>query len=131
MTCAVCGFGMHLELVAGVGVAALVPRLARPPIPAAWPMAATDPVMRRSIDAVWRTDRESPAVRAAVAALTAVARERVGGQASGASSCRRRSRCGAGVAGRAGLVDEHQQRVAVAVEAHLVRPAARVRRSPP
>jgi hypothetical protein len=54
-------------------------------------MAATDPVMRRSIDAVWRTDRESPVVRAAVAALTAVARERVGAQvpdaqASGASS---------------------------------------------
>jgi DNA-binding transcriptional LysR family regulator len=86
VTCTVCGFGMHLELVAGVGVAALVPRLARPPIPDGVVITATDPVMRRSIDAVWRTDRESPVVRAAVAALTAVARERVGSQASGAQA---------------------------------------------
>lgn len=79
VTCTVCGFGMHLELVAGAGVAALIPRLARPPVPDGVVMVATEPVLRRSIDAVWRTDRETPAVRAAVAVLTAVARERVPG----------------------------------------------------
>ncbi|PVZ11899.1 LysR family transcriptional regulator [Actinomycetospora cinnamomea] len=93
VTCRVRGFGMHLELVAGVGVAALVPRLARPPLPAGVAVAITEPVLRRSIDAVWRTDRGTPAVHAAVAAFTAVAAERdaareaaQASQASGAST---------------------------------------------
>ncbi|HWN29591.1 MAG TPA: LysR family transcriptional regulator [Actinomycetospora sp.] len=96
VTCRVRGFGMHVELVAGVGVAALVPRLARPPLPAGVVSATTTPLLRRSIDAVWRTDRGTPAVRAAVATFTAVAAERdtdqtdqadqAGAQASGASS---------------------------------------------
>lgn len=93
VTCRVRGFGMHVELVAGVGVAALVPRLARPPLPAGVVTATTTPLLRRSIDAVWRTDRGTPAVRAAVATFTAVAAERdadqtdrAGAQASGASS---------------------------------------------
>lgn len=72
----VCGWGMHLDLVAGTGVAALVPRLARPAAPAGVVMVATDPVYTRSVDAVWRADRESPAVRAVVDALAAVGRER-------------------------------------------------------
>jgi hypothetical protein len=37
---------------------------------------ATDPQLRRSIDAVWRTDRDTAAVRAAVEVFTAVAAER-------------------------------------------------------
>jgi DNA-binding transcriptional LysR family regulator len=93
VTCRVRGFGMHVELVAGVGVAALVPRLARPPLPPGVVSATTAPLLRRSIDAVWRTDRGTPAVRAAVATFTAVAAERdadqtdqPGVQASGASS---------------------------------------------
>ena len=73
VTCTVCGFGMHLELVAGAGVAALVPRLARPPIPAGVRMVTTTPTLGRTIDAVWRTDRNTPAVRAAVSTLRAVA----------------------------------------------------------
>ncbi|MHC1557357.1 LysR family transcriptional regulator [Actinomycetospora sp. C-140] len=95
VTCQVRGFGMHVELVAGVGVAALVPRLARPPLPPGVVAATTVPAMRRSIDAVWRTDRGTAAVRAAVEEFTAVAAERDAGpvgpsspdpQASGASS---------------------------------------------
>ena len=88
VTCGVRGFGMHVELVAGVGVAALVPRLARPPLPAGVVSATTTPLLRRSIDAVWRTDRGTPAVRAAVAQVAAVAAERDAdrAQASGASS---------------------------------------------
>jgi hypothetical protein len=79
---------MHVELVAGVGVAALVPRLARPPLPAGVVSATTTPLLRRSIDAVWRTDRGTPAVRAAVATFTAVAAESDAdrAQASGPSS---------------------------------------------
>jgi DNA-binding transcriptional LysR family regulator len=76
VTCRVRGFGMHVDLVAGVGVAALVPRLARPPLPAGVVSMTTTPLLRRSIDAVWRTDRGTPAVRAAVATFTAVAAER-------------------------------------------------------
>jgi hypothetical protein len=72
--------------VAGVSVAALVPRLARPPLPPGVVADTTDPVLRRSIDAVWRTDRGTATVRAAVEVLTAVAAERDAGQASGASS---------------------------------------------
>jgi len=83
VTCRVRGFGMHLELVAGVGVAALVPRLARPPLPAGVTVATTDPVLRRSIDAVWRTDRGTPAVHAAVAAFRDVAADRDGVGGSG------------------------------------------------
>lgn len=86
VTCQVRGFGMHVELAAGVGVAALVPRLARPPLPAGVVAVATDPQLRRSIDAVWRTDRDTAAVRAAVEVFTAVAAERDAPQASGASS---------------------------------------------
>jgi DNA-binding transcriptional LysR family regulator len=90
VTCRVRGFGMHVELVAGVGVAALVPRLARPPLPAGVVSVTTTPLLRRSIDAVWRTDRDTPAVQAVVATFTAVAAERdadqAGAQASGASS---------------------------------------------
>ncbi|MDD7964804.1 LysR family transcriptional regulator [Actinomycetospora lemnae] len=78
VTCRVRGFGMHIELVAGIGVAALVPRLARPPLPASVAVVATDPCLRRSIDAVWRTDRGTAAVRAAVDAFRAVAAERDG-----------------------------------------------------
>ena len=101
VTCQVCGFGMHVELAAGIGVAALVPRLARPPLPAGVVAVTTDPPMHRSIDAVWRTDRGTAAVRAAVEMFTGVAAERdavaagspgrtnpvpEAGQASGASS---------------------------------------------
>jgi DNA-binding transcriptional LysR family regulator len=90
VTCRVCGFGMHVELVAGVGVAALVPRLARPPLPPGVVSVTTTPLLRRSIDAVWRTDRGTPAVHAAVSVFTAVAAERdapvPGSQASGARS---------------------------------------------
>lgn len=84
VTCTVCGFTIHVELVAGAGVAALVPRLARV-VPPGVRVVATRPRLHRTIDAVWRTGHETPAVRAAVAELTAVAREWVP-QASGASS---------------------------------------------
>jgi DNA-binding transcriptional LysR family regulator len=91
VTCQVCGFGMHVELVAGVGVAALVPRLARPPLPPGVVAVTTTPELRRSIDAVWRTDRGTASVRAAVAMFTDVATERDAtqegpAQASGPSS---------------------------------------------
>jgi DNA-binding transcriptional LysR family regulator len=76
VTCRVRGFGMHVELVAGVGLAALVPRLARPTPPPGVAVVATEPVLRRSIDAVWRTDRGTPAVRATVDTFRAVAAER-------------------------------------------------------
>jgi DNA-binding transcriptional LysR family regulator len=78
VTCRVCGFGMHVELVAGVGVAALVPRLARPPLPPGVVAVTTTPELRRSIDAVWRTDRGTASVRAAVAMFTDVATGRDG-----------------------------------------------------
>ncbi|GAA4784773.1 LysR family transcriptional regulator [Actinomycetospora chlora] len=86
--CQVRGFGMHIELVAGIGVAALVPRLARPPLPAGVVAVTTDPHLRRSIDAVWRTDRGTAAVHAAVDGFRAVAAERdaQADQASGGSS---------------------------------------------
>ena len=82
---------MHVELVAGIGVAGLVPRLARPPLPPGVVAATTTPPLRRSIDAVWRTDRGTAAVRAAVATFTDVAAERDAAQewpaqASGPSS---------------------------------------------
>jgi DNA-binding transcriptional LysR family regulator len=73
VTCLVCGFAIHLELVAGAGLAAMIPRLARPAIPAGVRMVGTSPVLSRTVDAVWRTDRESPAVRAAVRAFRATA----------------------------------------------------------
>ena len=38
-------------------------------------IVATDPVMRRTIDAVWRTDAATPSVRAVVATLGEVAAE--------------------------------------------------------
>jgi hypothetical protein len=71
---------MHVELVAGVGVAALVPRLARPPLPPGVVAVTTTPELRRSIDAVWRTDRGTASVRAAVAMFTDVATGREGAQ---------------------------------------------------
>ena len=73
ITCTVCGFGMHIELVAGAGVAALVPRLARPPLPEGVVVRPTRPHLTRTIDAVWVTDRETPGVRAAIATLREVA----------------------------------------------------------
>lgn len=76
VTCRVCGFAIHLELVAGAGLAAMVPRLARPPIPHGVRMVATTPVLSRTVDAVWRADRETPAVRAAVRAFRATAEAR-------------------------------------------------------
>jgi DNA-binding transcriptional LysR family regulator len=82
VTCRVRGFGMHVELVAGAGVAALVPRLARPSLPPGVVSATTTPTLRRSIDAVWRTDRGTAAVRAAVGFFTEVAAERDAGQSA-------------------------------------------------
>lgn len=82
VTCRVRGFGIHLELVAGTGVAALVPRLARPSLPPGVVAVTTDPVLRRSIDAVWRTDRGTAAVRAVVEVFTAVAADRDAAQGS-------------------------------------------------
>ena len=76
ITCWVCGFAIHLELVAGAGLAVMVPRLARPPIPHGVRMVATTPVLSRTVDAVWRSDRETPAVRAAVRAFRATAAAR-------------------------------------------------------
>lgn len=73
VTCRVCGFAIHLELVAGAGLAAMVPRLARPAIPHGVRMVETTPVLSRTVDAVWRSDRETPAVRAAVRAFRATA----------------------------------------------------------
>jgi DNA-binding transcriptional LysR family regulator len=73
VTCWVCGFAIHLELVAGAGLAAMVPRLARPSIPPGVRMVETTPVLSRTVDAVWRADRETPAVRAAVRAFRATA----------------------------------------------------------
>lgn len=75
VTAQVCGWGMHLDLVAGAGVAALVPRLALARPPAGVRAVPTDPEMRRTIDAVWRADSGTPAVRAVVAALRDVATE--------------------------------------------------------
>lgn len=74
VTCRVCGFAIHLELVGGAGLAAMVPRLARPAIPPGVRMVETTPVLSRTVDAVWRSDRETPAVRAAVAAFRDAAR---------------------------------------------------------
>jgi hypothetical protein len=74
VTCTVCGFTIHSELVAGAGVAALVPRLGRVTPPGV-SVAATRPRLHRTIDAVWRTDGETPGVRVAVEVLTAVAAE--------------------------------------------------------
>ena len=73
VTCRVWGFASHLELVAGLGLAAMVPRLARRPVPSGVRMVATEPVLTRTLDAVWRTDRETPAVRAAVRAFRVTA----------------------------------------------------------
>lgn len=73
VTCTVCGFWIHVELVAGAGVAALVPRLARPPAPPGVVYRPTRPALGRTIDAVWRRDRETPAVRAALTVLGDVA----------------------------------------------------------
>ncbi|MFC5063146.1 LysR family transcriptional regulator [Actinomycetospora atypica] len=73
VTCRVWGFSSHLELVAGAGLAAMVPRLARPPVPTGVRILATEPVVVRTLDAVWRTDRETPAVRAGVRAFRATA----------------------------------------------------------
>lgn len=75
VTAQVCGWGMHLDLVAGARVAALVPRLALARPPAGVRAVPTDPEMRRTIDAVWRADSGTPAVRAVVAALGEVASE--------------------------------------------------------
>ena len=75
VTAEVCGWGMHLDLVAGARVAALVPRLALARPPAGVRAVPTDPEMRRTIDAVWRADSGTPAVRAVVAALREVATE--------------------------------------------------------
>jgi hypothetical protein len=86
VTCQVRGFGMHIELVAGIGVAALVPRLARPPLPDGVVAVTTEPHLRRSIDAVWRTDRGTAAVHAAVDGFRAVAAERDAAQAAQASA---------------------------------------------
>ena len=74
LTCTVCGFTIHTELVAGAGVAALVPRLARV-TPSGVRVVRTRPQLHRTIDAVWRTGSDTPAVRAAVEVLTAVAAE--------------------------------------------------------
>lgn len=74
VTCRCCGFTIHVELVAGAGVAALVPQLGRS-IPPGVAVVATRPRLHRTIDAVWRTEGETPAVRAAVAALSEVAAE--------------------------------------------------------
>ena len=73
VTCRVWGFASHLELAAGAGLAAVVPRLARPAVPSGVRMLVTDPVLTRTVDAVWRTDRETPAVRAVVRALRVTA----------------------------------------------------------
>lgn len=80
VTCTVCGFTIHTELVAGAGVAALVPRLGRAATPGV-SVVGTRPRLHRTIDAVWRTDGETPGVRAAVEVLSAVAAGReTGGQ---------------------------------------------------
>ncbi|GLZ52219.1 LysR family transcriptional regulator [Actinomycetospora sp. NBRC 106378] len=76
VTSRVCGFAIHLELVAGAGLAAMVPRLARPVLPSGVRMLTTTPVLARTVDAVWRSERETPAVRAAVTALRATAAAR-------------------------------------------------------
>ena len=83
---AVSGWAMHLQLVAGAGAAALVPRLARPAPPPGATVVATDPVLRRSVDAVWRTDRGTPAVNAVVDALREVARGPQEGDGTGSTT---------------------------------------------
>ncbi|MFD2488932.1 LysR family transcriptional regulator [Amycolatopsis jiangsuensis] len=70
ISCTVGGYATQLALVAGNAGAALVPRLARGPVPEGVHIAATRPALNRTIIAVCRAGEESlGGVRAALDAL--------------------------------------------------------------
>lgn len=73
ITCNVAGYPTQLELVAANLAAALVPRLAREPVPAGVRVVPARPLLQRQIHVVWRTDSERPAIKACVDALVAAA----------------------------------------------------------
>lgn len=73
IVCNVAGYPTQLELVAANLAAALVPRLAREPVPSGVRMVPARPLLRRQIHVVWRTDSERPAIKACVDALIATA----------------------------------------------------------
>ena len=67
-------FSTQLALVAAGGVIALVPRLARPPLPEGLVAVPVRPAPTRRVEAAWRaSSEESPAIRATLAALAEVA----------------------------------------------------------
>lgn len=71
ITCNVAGYPTQLKLVAANLAAALVPRLARDPIPPGVRIVSTRPVLQRQVHVAWRTDADRPAIRACVDALAA------------------------------------------------------------
>lgn len=63
-------FSTQLALVEAAGVTALIPRLARPPLPPTVRAVPVEPAPVRRVDAVWRASSEAnPAVHAVVDAL--------------------------------------------------------------
>lgn len=68
-------FSTQLALVAAGGGIALVPRLARPPLPAGLVALPVSPAPTRSVEAAWRASaQDSPAIRVVREALQATAR---------------------------------------------------------